>query len=375
MTSPAPSRPLLLCALIALVGCSEETLETAAPPPIRPAKIITLTDPMAELNRVFPGVVVSSDDTVLSFRVPGRLASLPVAKSVGELADAGALIASLDPTDYNNALASAEANYELARAQFKRAAQLVEQGYVSATEFDRIKARFKSRRAELNQARSNLAYTEIRAPFKGRIAQVMVKNFESVKADDPIAILEDADKVDIAIQVPTSFMAQVPEKAKAAYRGGVRNLGLFEIEFENQPGTRFPASISELETRPDPATLTYRAVLSMPSPEGVEVLAGLNAKVHLDLGRLSNLEPRMHVPVEAVFVPEDQPQEEGVAYVWLLDADTMTIALQRIRIGELTPFGVTVLEGLSAGDSIVGAGVHFLRAGVEVKPMQREEGL
>ena len=364
--------PLLVGGLSA---CSQESDIENMPDPIRPAKIIEIQDPDDELERVFPGVVISSENTVLSFRVGGRLAKLPVDKKIGALVDSGDLLAALDPTDFKNALATAEASHALAEAQYKRAAQLIDKNFVSATEYDRLRARYRSQKAELSQARTNLAYTQLQAPFQGRIARVMVKNFESVKADQTIAILEDADKVDVVIQVSTSFMAQVPDEAKINYRSGDGGLQIFEIEFENQPGKRYPATVSELETKPDPGTLTYRTVVSMPVPEGAEILAGLNAKVHLNLTRLSAIDPHIQIPVEAVFAPDDQPLDERVAYVWLLNPESMTVSPQRIKIGSITPFGIDVEEGLEPGDRIIGAGVHFLKEGTQVRPLVREEGL
>ena len=369
------ARVLVVILAAVMAACSGDDGGQTTAPVVRPAKIIEIQDPARELARVFPGVVISAEDTMLSFRVGGRLASLPVDKQVGALVGLGDVLATLDPVDYQNALSNAQASFQLASAQFKRGSELIEDGYVSQTDFDRLKARYLSKQAELNQAKTNLGYTELRAPFRGRISTVLVKNFESVRTDQPIAILEDADKVDVEIQVPTSVMAQISDQVKAAYRARGQGQHVYDVEFENTPGLRYPAVVSESETRPDPATLTYRTVVSMPLPEGVEVLAGLNAKVHLDLALLSEIRPRIHIPLEAVFNPEDMPMEEGFGHVWLLDPNTMTISVRRVTIGPITEFGMVVSEGLDPGDSIVAAGVHMLTEGTQVRRMAREMGL
>jgi RND family efflux transporter MFP subunit len=375
MNAAKIARVLVVILAAVIAACSGDDGGQTAAPVVRPAKIVEIQDPARELARVFPGVVVSAEDTMLSFRVGGRLASLPVDKQVGALVGLGDVLATLDPVDYQNALSNAEASFQLALTQFKRASELVEDGYVSQTDFDRLKARYLSKQAELNQAKTNLGYTELRAPFRGRISTVLVKNFESVRTDQAIAILEDADKVDVEIQVPTSVMAQISDQVKADYRARGQGQHVYDVEFENTPGLRYPAVVSESETRPDPATLTYRTVVSMPLPEGVEVLAGLNAKVHLDLALLSEIRPRIHIPLEAVFNPEDMPMEEGFGHVWLLDPNTMTISLRRVAIGPITEFGMVVSEGLEPGDSIVAAGVHMLTEGTQVRRMAREMGL
>ncbi len=366
---------LMLLLVAALSACSGDSDEQAAAPLIRPANIIEITDPVKVLMRVFPGIVVSADDTVLSFRVGGRLEKLPVDKRVGALVESGDLLAALDPVDYKNALSNAQASYELASAQFKRGSELVKDGHVSETEFDRMKARYLSMEAELNQARTNLDYTELQAPFGGRIARVLVKNHESVKPDQPIAILEDADNIDVEIHVPTAVMAQVSDLVKSVLRARGESQNTFDVEFENAPGVRHSATIKESETKPDSATLTYRTILTMPAPEGVEILAGFNAKVHVDMALLSAVKPRIQIPLEAVFNPQELPIEEGFGYVWLLDSKTMTISQRRVAIGPITDFGIVISEGLELGESIIGAGVHMLTAGAQVRPMAREMGL
>ncbi len=369
------ARVLVVLMAATVMACSRDGGEQTTAPVVRPAKIIEIKDPVKELMRVFPGVVVSAENTMLSFRVGGRLASLPVNRQVGALVGLGDVLATLDPVDYQNALNNAEASFQLALTQFKRASELVKKGFVSETEFDRLKARYLSKEAERDQARTNLGYTELRAPFRGRISKVLVKNFESVRTDQLIAILEDADKIDIEIQVPTSVMAQISGEVKAAYRAAGQGQYTYDVEFENAPGQHYPAIVSESETLPDPATLTYRTVVSMPLPEGVEVLAGLRAKVHLDLALLSDINPRIYIPLEAVFNPEDIPVEEGFGHVWLLDPTAMTISRRRVTIGPISEFGMTVSDGLKPGDSIIAAGVHMLTEGTQVHHMTRELGL
>jgi multidrug efflux pump subunit AcrA (membrane-fusion protein) len=113
----------------------------------------------------------------------------------------------------------------------------------------------------------------------------------------------------------------------------------------------------------------------MPAPEGLEVLAGTNAKVHVDLGELGDFEARIYVPVEAVFSPDDAPVEEGVAYVWRVDPGSMAVRRQRVSVGPILPYGIPIEEGLTPGDRIVGSGVHFLTEGTVVRELTREQGL
>lgn len=364
---------LLMVAM--LVSCSRQVDDDAALAPVRPAKIIEIQDPSGTLERVFPGVVVPTDSTVLAFRVGGWLDTLPVVDRVGGMVEAGELLAALDTTDFQNSLDSAESSFQLADQQYKRAVKLLNEGVMSEAERDRLRARYGSKEAELRQAKANLSYTKLYAPFRGRIARLLVRNYQTVRAEEPIAVLEDAEKIDVEIQVPTAVMARISPSVKATFRAGESELQIYEIEFETEPDKRYRASISEAETQPDPATLTYRTVVSMPAPEGLEVLAGTNAKVHVDLGELGDFEARIYVPAEAVFSPDDAPVEEGVAYVWRVDPGSMAVRRQRVSVGPILPYGIQIEEGLTPGDRIVGSGVHFLTEGTVVRELTREQGL
>ena len=103
--------------------------------------------------------------------------------------------------------------------------------------------------------------------------------------------------------------------------------------------------------------------------------AGTNAKVHLDLGELGDFKAQIYLPVEAVFSPNDAPVEEGVAYVWRVDPESMAISRQRVSVGPILPYGIQIKEGLAPGDRVVGSGVHFLTDGTVVRELIREQGL
>ena len=77
------------------------------------------------------------------------------------------------------------------------------------------------------------------------------------------------------------------------------------------------------------------------------------------------------VPVEAVF----NGDEATGARVWRLDTENDTVEAQPVTLGAVSGDGVAILEGLSAGDRIVVAGVHRLEEGQAVRELTRERGL
>jgi multidrug efflux system membrane fusion protein len=67
------------------------------------------------------------------------------------------------------------------------------------------------------------------------------------------------------------------------------------------------------------------------------------------------------LPLTALARERDKPA------VWVVDAATRKVALREVTVGQYREDGMTVTAGLAAGEVVVTAGVHKLRAGQEVR--------
>jgi multidrug efflux pump subunit AcrA (membrane-fusion protein) len=113
-----------------LSSCAEEAPPKKSPP--KPVKVMTIQGPESMISREFTGKVLATVKAELSFEVSGRLTQLPVKESTEVLR--GSLIAALDSKRYEDKVSQEKAKYELAKAQFQRAAALVKQNYISRNE-------------------------------------------------------------------------------------------------------------------------------------------------------------------------------------------------------------------------------------------------
>jgi multidrug efflux pump subunit AcrA (membrane-fusion protein) len=105
-------RLLLVLAGVMLVACSKEE---PAPEPVRPVLSIKVKALNEENLGRFAGSIQARYESNIGFRVPGRIASRSV--DVGAEVDKGALLATLDPTDQQNQLRSAEGDLASIQAQ------------------------------------------------------------------------------------------------------------------------------------------------------------------------------------------------------------------------------------------------------------------
>jgi hypothetical protein len=129
---------LLLFAGVMLLACSKEE---PAPEPVRPVLSIKVKALNEENLGRFAGSIQARYESNIGFRVPGRIASRSV--DVGAEVDKGALLATLDPTDQQNQLRSAEGSLASIQAQLinaqasaRRQQQLFDRGVGSQAQLD-----------------------------------------------------------------------------------------------------------------------------------------------------------------------------------------------------------------------------------------------
>ncbi len=355
---------LTLFAGLALVSaCSEAVSDDARRPAVQPVKIYQIQDTDSRGLRSFPAVVEAAEVAQLAFRVGGEIIEFPVRP--GSRVEQGQLIARLDPTDYQLVVNQAQAQYDLAEAQFTRTENLVAKEVISPQQFDEVRASRDISKANLETARANLRYTELRAPFAGTIAHVFVEKHETVQPQRPIATLQLDNAIDVSIRVPENLFSQVQRQTD--YQP--------DVIFPAAPGERFKATLKEWDAMADPASNTFKVVFTLPTPPAVNLLPGMSATVLVDTHAVMAVQAdTLLVPPSAVFSPTGQPADDGF-YVWVYQADGGTVTRRAVTVGDVGSAGIEIVEGLAIGDQIVVAGVHQLSEGQPVRPWVKERGL
>jgi RND family efflux transporter MFP subunit len=354
--------------LVTLTACSRP--EPPPPPEVaRPAKLFTVVGPDEMLMRSFPGEVKASDEASLAFRVRGKLVEFPANRGIQ--VQQGDLLARLDPSDYQAAVNQAQAQYDLAVAQFDRAAELVGRKLISQAEYDQRLALKKVRKSDLTRATNNLDYTQLFAPFDGVVARRLSENFESVAAGQVVLILQTGKMVDVIVDIPESIVARVERVRYDSKPNAV------QVRFGSTSDRTYTAQYKEHETSADPATLTFKVTFSLPAPDDLNVLPGMSATVIADLSGLFSEEMAgvTLVPIEAVFSAEDEPLDADRRQVWVVDPDSMRTSRRDVKVGPLTGQNIAIFDGLEPGELIVAAGVNAVQEGMWLRPMKRERGL
>jgi len=369
---------LKMACLVAIFGifassCGKEEKEVTEKRVVRPVKIMTLASGEAISKLRFPGKVRASQRVDLAFQVSGPLVELPVKE--GQEVKKGDLLAQIDPKDFETnlrkakgQLAKGKAAIERAQSEYDRILRIRKKdpGATSQTMLDRrreavnkAKAEIKSLEATVDGAKDQLSYTYLKAPFSGVIAKRYVDNYEEVRVKQPIVSLQDISHIDILIDVPEILMATIKKGTVTAF-----------AEFAAAPGKQYELMRKELATEADPKTQTYRAVLTMPAPEGINILPGMTANVvaHAPMGESKG--EHFDIPAIAVFA-----DETGTSHVWVVDQDSMMVHKRKVATGNLTGTdSIQVLSGLKSAERIAITGVAQLREGMEVRDLSELEG-
>lgn len=415
-----PSKSILTAFLaLSLTSVTAYAQETSTL--VRPAMISTVQATDAAFARTYPAIVRPSQEAVLSFRVSGRIIELPARAS--DQISQGDVIAQLDPRDFEAqvsqlqgqldqanaqlmalragardeevaaleaAVEAAAAQADQARDQVERTAQLAERGVASAAQLDQDEASLRVAEAQLRSAREelsigtsggraediaaaeaalrvlesqlqtaqdNLDDATLRAPFDGFVARRDVENFTNIQAGQDIVLMQKLSTVHLAFDVPG------PDVTTFA----VSESNQIEVVFDALPGQRFEAEMVEFTTQADTATQTYRGRVAVQLAELTPIFPGMVANVFAST-QLNG--PRsLLIPLSAVAAMAD-----GSPAAWIVDPADNSVRQVTVTLGDVSGSNVEVTEGLSAGDTVVSAGVTRLEEGMTIRPITRVGG-
>lgn len=354
---------LLATSVMATLSACGGRQEEAPPPVVRPVKIFTVEGVGGAAVRNFPGAIQASQRAEVSFRVAGSLQEILVKE--GDNVEQGQVLARLDPTDFNIVLKDRQALFDNADSNFKRAKELIVDGNISKLDYDRMEANFRTSQAALTAAKQDLEYTELRAPFTGRIGRRVVDNFEEVMAKQTIFHVQNVDQLDVTVDLSENLVRSIHgAERETDVRSGTAGTSIIASASFEGKAEAFPLKIKEVATKADPQTQTFRLTFTMDQPADFNVLPGMTANVVVDMSNVTDEDEAKWVPLTAVVA-----DGELDARVWILDPETMTVAPRPVTIGRMSGRNIEVSAGLQGGEEIVSVGAAYLAEGMEVSRM------
>ena len=329
-------------------------------PVLRPARVAEIQYRPHMHSLLLAGTVVPRIETVLGFRVAGKVTAREV--DVGSVVVPGQLIARIDPADYRLAvdnaragLVSAEADYVRAKADLERYQALRGGAAFMSQTLDQRQSLASTALAHVDQAKSqlttaenNLAYTELKADAAGVITAVQAEVGQVLAQGQGMVKLARSEELEILVGVPEHRLKTV------------RGASQVTFELWSDAGHRFAAKLRELSPSADPMTRTYAARFSVIDPPA---FVGLGMTASL---MLSKPEPGVlaEVPLSAIFQQGTRPA------VWVVDKTSGAVELRPVIIARWRDETALIASGVKDGEIIASAGVHKLEPGQKVKPIQ-----
>ncbi|OCP60986.1 acriflavin resistance protein [Vibrio parahaemolyticus] len=335
-----------------LTGCNKAISEPAEPL-IKPVKLLAVKDLTVDDSDAFLARIDATYRALLSFQVGGEVEKLLV--RMGQGVEKGEVLATLDPKDLQLALDAAQAQYALAKTQWERAKSLYSKKLISTDSYDQKETQYKAALASFEQAKTDLSYTKIQAPFDGVVSYTYVKPYQVVGEKQEILNLIDNTTLDVSFTLPVSYAESVSLSA-------LKNAEMW-VTMDSEPSKRIPGKFKEISTQPNIDTNSYEAIVTITRPTDRNLLTGMTGQVHIAKQNKSNA---MTLPTSA-WVNKQKKQGE----VWVMDSSTQQVSKVTLSLNE----SGAIESGLDNNDYVVIAGIERLVEGQVVKAWIREEGI
>jgi RND family efflux transporter MFP subunit len=345
--------PALAAALVLMTACGEKKPAAAQPETLRNVPVIQVHRATIPDFVEAVGTVRANQTAQLSAETVATVRAVQAAE--GQHVRRGEVLIVLDDAQpraavdraqagvaaSQQAIAAADADFNLAQATLNRYRSMFEKKSVSPHEMDEVEARFKAAQAHREaahaaqsqaaageaQARAMLSYTRVRAPFDGVVTAKNVDPGALASPGVPLLTVEDTRTYRLEATVDESNL-------KFVKLGESVPLALDALDGELQ------GKVVQIVPAADPASRSFVVKVELPKDERLR--SGLFGRARFPRGQRESIV----VPQSAVL---DRGQLKGV---YLVAPDGL-IGLRFVTLGKPSGDQVEILSGLSGAERLV----------------------
>ncbi|MCM1151570.1 MAG: efflux RND transporter periplasmic adaptor subunit [Alistipes sp.] len=259
---------------------------------------------------------------------------------VGDRVQAGQLLATLDPTQYTQALVQ----LKTVEDDYNRLLPVFEAGGISAQQIQQAKAQLDVQREAVANLRKNI---EVKSPIAG---VVTARNYESgdLFAAQPILHIMQIDPLKVVVNISEQYFPNV--------RVGMP----VSLKVDIFPDETFTGTVSLIYPALDPATRTFKVEVRVPNAERT-LRPGMFARTIFDLGEK-----------QGVMIPDVAIQKQvGSAerFVYVVEGDSIAVR-RTVRPGRQVGDRIDILSGVEAGERVAVTAFSRLYDGARVSVKQ-----
>ena len=287
------------------------------------------------------GSLRSRQGVMLRPEIGGRVKQILF--SDGQRVRKGQLMVQFEDQLQQAQVAQARAELSIAEANHKRNQELVAQNFISQRSLDESAAALEVSRAKLALAQATLQRLQVLAPFDGITGLQQINVGDYLKDGADMVNVEDIDAVLLDFRLPERFQAKIRAGQKA------------QLTVDALPGRPFSAIVQAVDPLIE-ANGRSVGVRGCIDNRQQQLRPGMFARVNAVFGSRDNA---LVIPEEAII-----PQGGRTFVVKVVAGDKPDALISQrvpVKVGLRQPGKVEIVEGLSAGDTVVTAGHQRLQ--------------
>lgn len=371
-TSRSATACMLLLAALSLGGCEKE--EPPAAPPPAPEMQVAAPQRREVIDYLeYTGNTEALAQVDLRARVSGYLEKINFTE--GRPVKRGDLLFVIEKAPYEAVVQRVEADIVAkkaslagAEADAQLAAELADQRagpeidrIIKAARRDSAKAAVAEAEAALTNAKLNLSYCEVLAPVDGVITRTFVDAGNLVGQGEAtrLATIVASKPIYVNIAVSEADMLRA-RRAQVAYEsanGGVaRDLAKFKayIALADEKKYSIEGALDYVDPALDRTTATIGVRMVFPNEDGF-LIPGMFVRTRIPLESS-----------ERLLIPQSALSQDQAGFFVLVVGPDGTVARKRVQVGSTDGEDRVILDGLTAGDTVIVQGVQRARVGTKV---------
>jgi len=293
--------------------------------------------------------------TNIAFRISGKIEQRLV--EVGDHITADQVLARLDPqvqqANLDSAragLSSAQALLTQASATFDRQTELLKTGFTTRQTYDEAQQGLRTQQAAVESAKAavgiaeeQLGYAGLKAGVAGIVTARNAETGQVVQAGQTVFTIAQGGPRDAVFDVFEALLTDPPSPN-------------VQVLLQADPSVVVTGTVREISPTIDPLSGTVRLKVGLDSVPPQMSLGAIVVGIGTFRPR-----PAIVVPRSALFRWDGEPA------VWLFDSKSRTVSPRVIKIDRYAGEELVLSEGVASDDSVVTAGIQFLRPGQVVR--------